>query len=163
MVQDLSLSIIISVLFTRRLLLLNLETFKNEMIYGPSSLKSMSEVVENMPHFIVLNKTTLLACITLGTNQFTILAAGIFRFSSMWSSLNTMVNCWCIMLMFSCHNNVFERICGGCKGMVNTECLNCYSCNWLCRIMVPDNVSDTEMAGLGAKSVVNKSSDKILL
>ena len=146
-IQDLACSIIISVLFARRLLLLNLNAFYDDMITSQSSLRKISEKVENAPHFDILNKSTLLTCMALGTNELCLLLSGMLGFTSLWSSLNSMVNCWCIMLMFTCHDKMFEKLCGRCKGVVNTTCLNCYSCNWLCRIIVPEKeeVKDKDM------------------
>ena len=53
---------------------------------------------------------------------------------SLWLSINACINCWCVILMFKCHQTCYSRLCGRCRRIISIRCLYCYSCDCLCVI-----------------------------
>ena len=115
----------ISILFSRRLLSLHLETMT-------TSNNDNTKIKR------VLKRSTLLTTIALFTTSLSLVIAGILGLSGMWISSDSMVNCWCIMLMFRFYDKIYIICCNRMEFCVSINCLKYYSCNCFCTIYLSD-------------------------
>ena len=141
---DLIISLTISILLCRALLIRihqNCEhTLKNE--------------------YILLKKFVLLSVIAVGTSQLSLMMTVICSFGSLWLSLDSAINAWCILLTFG-HNKRLERvyngICGRCHGCCAwNHCLLCFACNCCCSVVkITDKPDAEKKTNAGSKSKEN--------
>ena len=80
-----------------------------------------------------LNKFTLLTVSSIFTTLFSLLLSAIFEIPSLWISLDTMVNCWCLLLIFGPHKKLYVFLCGNIqKVTISVKCLSYYSRHCCC-------------------------------
>ena len=144
-INDALLSLIISVLFARRLLSLSfqLEVTKisNNLQIKSGDDKTRSRTrsrsgsktttaVLDKGTWNVLKKSTLLTFIALITTQITMILCIIFGEEYIWLGLDTIINSYCIILMFSVHGNLYKYQCQKTRleNCITIKCLACYAC-----------------------------------
>merc|ERR1711902_160910 len=113
---------LISILFSRRLLFLNLYVKSNENV-------SKDDILWG-----ILVKSTMLTFIALITTETSLILMMVLGVSTIWISIDCMVNCWCIMLMFAVHKPLYFKMCGRLEPLISNKCLLCYSCHCCCKI-----------------------------
>eukprot|EP01084_Bolivina_argentea_P237920 399745_1 len=104
-----------------------IDTFKNENMFWS---------------WDALNKFTLLAIIAICTTLTSLILSAVFELSSLWISIDTMINTWCVLLLFSPYKKLYVSICKTCQNCCITDrCLSLYGCNCgCCKIETPLNV-----------------------
>eukprot|EP01084_Bolivina_argentea_P250532 419796_1 len=136
----------ISILFARRLLFLNLHLLSKENAINISSATStnVNEQMVDIMYAIdikditwtIVTKSTLLSMIALISSiSFIVLVGTIFLFKTFLgtiSSIDAIINVWCVMLMFSTHKKLYDKICKRMECCVSIKCLSYYSCTACC-------------------------------
>eukprot|EP01084_Bolivina_argentea_P023132 43095_1 len=132
--MDFILCGIISVLFARKLLLSVLSTMEgninNEQQENKtknSNLKAVKQKYKTT--WRLLRKSSILSMIVLFTTCFSLILMSLFGGTGMFACLDSMVNIWCIMLIWKVHRNMFNLCCGGLLPCITVRCLGCFSCN----------------------------------
>ena len=88
----------------------------------------------------ILGKSTLLTFIALVSSEICLLLAGILEVEALWTSIDTMVNCWCVMLIFAAHRDLYKLGCEKLQHKIITiRCISCCSCNCCCAI-IPNQI-----------------------
>ena len=124
---DITICTCISILFSRRLIMLNMTIINNEERQIANALMS-TKTLE------LLSKSTLLTFIALSTTVLSLIAGGIIGVVPLFVSLDMMVNVLCIMLMFIVHEELYNFCCAKAQPLVTAKCLRCCSCACFCRI-----------------------------
>lgn len=144
--MDLTFCISISVMFTRRLLALHVQTTTqviagNTHIETGSSTQSGTHVSESSKEsatssisLSIASKSTLLSCVALITSELAIFGTAATGLFGLFLSLDCMVNSWCIMLIFKPYDQIFQSICCLGQRLIGMRFLACYSCHCCCRI-----------------------------
>ena len=170
----------IQILFARRLLMAHLSTFKDKinneneqeidkresmMISFDDDLNNLTED-EQSDLVVILTKSTLLTFIAIITNQIALILSGFLNIPSLWLSVNSCINCWCIILMFKCHKNIFNKLCGKCnKKIISIQCLYCYSCDCFCTIhddQIIPNRKPRHILDVHSSSISNMSASTVI-
>lgn len=76
----------------------------------------------------VLQKTLVLTTIALLTTPMSLILGAIVGMVGFWVSVDFMISCWMVMLMFAKHNWIYEHLCEHLEVMVTVNCLSIYSC-----------------------------------
>eukprot|EP01084_Bolivina_argentea_P302410 521977_1 len=104
-------------------------------------LLSVTRLTDNNEHknryqgmILILTKSTMLAFIAIITNELALVFTAIFLLPSLWTVINSVVNCWCIILMFAVHSNCYNVICKKFTTCVTIKCLYCFACDCCCKI-----------------------------
>ena len=169
-ISEYILSLVISATFARKLLTLNLTTVDNEMrdiMRKASSPRAHMKVHPGHGQFVnsvsttfeikgmkfgideqdatykVLTKSTLLTFIALLSTQLQLLVTGLIGLRGMLSCIDTVINGWCVMLMFARYSHIYDKF--GCMKMekcVTIKCLSCYSCNYCCLALDVKNIGE---------------------
>ena len=166
MVGDVLISTVISILFARRMLLLNASLHENAPIqrtpstlsmdsnvsHSVKSMKSLStsrksshghgvfETILDDSTWTMLQRSTLLTFITLFTSQIAIGLGAVLKLEALWTAVDSMVNCWCVMLIFVVHDGFYNKCCGKMQNkIVTVGFMRCWSCNCCCRISGGDD------------------------
>ena len=155
---DFTICSVIQILFARRLLMAHLSTLhisqdldidkRSSTVISFDDNMNLSEE-EQSEVVVILTKSTLLTFIAIITNQFALILSAFLQIPSLWLSLNACINCWCIILMFKCHNIWYSRLCGHCRRIISIRCLYCYSCD--CLWVIDDGTLDLDNAANLAK------------
>jgi len=122
----------IQVMFTRRLLALNMQTVANR-IDGTDSTTAPSATVETKTMKIA-RKSTVLTVVALISSELALCCIVLTKIVHIWLAVDCVINGWCIMLIFQVHSRMFDAMCCLCHTLVDTRCLSCYSCHCCCRI-----------------------------
>ena len=124
---DLIISLSISILLCRALL------FAIHQNCGDQQIQN---------EYILLKKFVLLSVIAVITTQLSLIVTIVLSFGTLWTSLDSVINVWCILLSFGHSqklNKVYNAICGrmhACFGW--NQCLLCFACNcWCAVVQVP--------------------------
>ena len=136
---DFTTCTIVSVLFARRLLSMSIARMKNDKFKKQTSNSAISSVMDDEFLWTVIRKSTLLSWIALFTTSFSLIVMSILGITATWIMLDTMVNCWCIILMFREYKLLYIKICGKLESYISIYCLSCYSCNYCCSIEKDEN------------------------
>eukprot|EP01084_Bolivina_argentea_P086853 156947_1 len=109
----------------------------------------------------MVKRLTLLTMISLFTSCFFIFTA-IFEVGSLFSSIDTIINNWFVILVFKYYDNLYNCIVGKCCN-VSDNCLSCFSLNICCPIKL--HVNDTnqetsEMSQTGDLKHFHKQSNQ---
>eukprot|EP01084_Bolivina_argentea_P166116 288486_1 len=140
-------------MFARRLILLNLLLPTPELSSSSSSMSNLDNVnnsntTENILNGRMLNllkKSTGLTFIALFTTELSLLLSGVLGIQIIWTTLDSSVNCLCIILMFQMHRKIykmllFDKCIGNC---VSIKCLVCYSCAYCCQVKMSQQIQLT--------------------
>ena len=84
------------------------------------------EYIQNRIQYLVLI-STILALFTTNTALIFNIFIGI---GTGWISLDSFINCLCVILMFQVHSKQYIKICGCLDRNINNKCLLCCSCNY---------------------------------
>eukprot|EP01084_Bolivina_argentea_P258163 435124_1 len=117
-IGDFVICTVISILFSRRLLLLNMALNFDDKTFNISR--------EDCTWDILL-KSSILTFIALFTTQISLILMIVIGVSTMWVSIDSIINIWCIMLMFSVHTSLYSKICSKAESCISYKCLLCYS------------------------------------
>ena len=126
-----------------------------------SNRKIMNVMMQDTMIWKALNKFTLLTFISVFTTLISIILAGIFELAALWISIDTIINCWCVLLCFKVHRKMYRFICcGNGRNLIGVKCLSWYSCNCCCPIIAitTNNKSDLTKPPKLAKSTTTLSS-----
>ena len=177
MTGDVIISVIISILFARRMLLLNASLNERRLSHfqqcppnAPSvnvedkNVKRKSHVFHDTildnSTWIMLQRSTLLTFITLFTSQIAIGLGAVLKLEALWCSIDSMVNCWCIMLIFVVHDKIYNVLCGKLQDKIITVgFMGCWSCNCCCQIRDASKIVDDEKTKQNEKEIVEKVVD----
>ena len=130
--------------------------------FSPSFSRARSNTIEQLNHenltWTILGKSTLLTFIALTTSEICLVLAGVLELEALWTSIDSMVNCWCVMLIFAIHRKIY-RI--GCERLQNkiitSQCISCCSCNCCCPI-IPD-INEEEVKEKDGKNAKDTQED----
>eukprot|EP01084_Bolivina_argentea_P140597 247122_1 len=117
--------------------------------------KQMHESMQNLSTLKILRKTTLLAFIGLLTTQLSLVFASVFGMDGMFTCIDWMINCYCVILMFAKYKKVYVKLCH-CNRMelcFTMNCLACYSCHCCCAI-APKKVTPTNLVTMQSTSSI---------
>ena len=64
----------------------------------------------------ILGKSTLLTFIALASSEICLVLAGVLELEALWTSIDSVVNCWCVMLIFAIHKKIYAF---GCEKLQN--------------------------------------------
>lgn len=166
--SDVSISMALSVTFSRKLLHINLtmvENTMNDIIDSNSKsvrsrtgsvctnkaggvadedpsgvaikrVNSIQNINENDATFKILTKSTLLTFVALFSTQLQLSLAGIIGLNAPLSAIDSVINGWCCMLMFSRYHHIYSKMCGKMEKCITINCLSCWSCNCCCELEV---------------------------
>eukprot|EP01084_Bolivina_argentea_P224760 379996_1 len=141
--NDAMICSIICILLSRRLLLLSLSFAETEQKNDITNVMMDDEVLH------ILSKTSFLCYIMVVSTTLSLIFSGIISMSLSWLSLDFMVNCWCVLLMFAAHQRLYTICCSECeKLMVTIKCLSCLSCNCCCQIKLANPKMETAKANV---------------
>eukprot|EP01084_Bolivina_argentea_P313247 542438_1 len=140
---DLSVSMFVLILFSRKLLFLSLNMSNNLNKTKPAtprhpsgrslnyslSFYSAKIVTQNLDESLlkVMRKTNLLGIIAILTTQFSLIISTFFP-GNLWTIIDSMANCWCILLMFQHYNKIFDCLCQCLLCFISDECLTICAC-----------------------------------
>eukprot|EP01084_Bolivina_argentea_P311728 539615_1 len=156
---DIAFLIVISIMFARRLILLNvcLPT-RNPELSTTSSMRSMSDLHNNNSNrtenilngrmWKLLKKSTGLTFIALVTTELSLLLSGVLGIQTIWTSLDSVVNCLCIILMFQKNHKIYKALLFDkfIERCISIKCLACYSCAYCCQVKMLDQIQLTKSA-----------------
>eukprot|EP01084_Bolivina_argentea_P018314 34086_1 len=89
----------------------------------------------------VLRKITILNIVAVISTLFTMLFC-CFIFPTLWISIDTIIECWSILLMFKWYNNIYLFCCGKISNKLSDECLSCCSCHCFCSVITSSMDND---------------------
>eukprot|EP01083_Nonionella_stella_P008489 24503_1 len=126
---DFCIGIGICVVFTRRLMWLSATS-----CIEPHQRRSSLAMVQNtVIPWRLFNKFTVLTIFAVFTTFCSMILAYIFGLYRGWVSIDTMINSWCIVLMFSVYDKLYIRLCDQLQKITKLECfLICFGCNCCC-------------------------------
>ena len=87
--------------------------------------------------FKIMMKSTVLQFIAMLSSQALILLMWAMGVPSIWAAIDSVVNCWCLVLMFDLYDDLFRLYpfcCGLCEKLMCYHCIVCYSCHCCCRV-----------------------------
>ena len=147
---------LIQILFARRLLMVHLALKDTQTFCCDGTHSENCKITETIK---ILTKSTLLTFIAIITNQVALIISGILGLSSLWTSVNSVINCCCVILMFKCHHGCYDKLCGHCTKIITIDCLYCYSCDCICVINndLKANGSPKQMESAYSSSAVSVS------
>ena len=139
---DTFVSIMILILFSRRLLMLSLkvqQTAPTLQLRGTGSTSIQSRKDTNQSIFgndkrllSVVKKTTILTMVAV-TTSLSSYVVSYFGLISMWVAIDTSINSWCVLLLFAKYHELYEKICYGMTYCLNDKCLAICACYCLCK------------------------------
>ena len=71
-------------------------------------INTIHDAVINDSIWDLLSKSTILTFAALFTTEFSLILMGIFGWTIFWGGIDAMVNCWCIILMFTKHSDLYK-------------------------------------------------------
>ena len=113
----------------------------------PSTPISVADAIMNDKlAWDALNKFTLLTVLSIFTTLFSLILSAIFEVASLWISMDTMVNCWCLLLIFGPHKKLYVSLCGNIqKVTISVKCLSYYSCHCCCCKIKPSKWNERDI------------------
>ena len=107
-VGDLSVSLTISILFSRRLLLI--------------------ESSSNNSQHTLLKRCLILSVFSIIILLFHVSLTIILGLVTLWTVLDVTMNSWCILLSFTEYNKIYWKVFGKLHSYIGQKCLLCYTC-----------------------------------
>mmetsp|Transcript_45781 Transcript_45781/g.40996 ORF Transcript_45781/g.40996 Transcript_45781/m.40996 type:complete len:441 (-) Transcript_45781:86-1408(-) len=93
----------------------------------------MDIMMEDCNTWKVLQKFTLLTVLAITTTLASLVFAVLFEIAPIWISIDMMINCWCVMLMFHSHHGLYKIMCLRLqKCAISRICLTICACNCGC-------------------------------
>jgi len=129
---DLFICNMIATLYCRRLFFYNLRLTARFLSHSESDPESVGN-----EDFRVMAKMTVLAFVATMSTQVAILLVTVVGVLSMWAAMDSVINCWCLVLIFGIYDNMFgiyHFCCCCCQRLMCYRCILCYSCHWICPI-----------------------------
>ncbi len=81
----------------------------------------------------VLQKFTLLTVFAIATTFASLALAVLLELGGLWVSIDMMINCWCVILMFHSHRGLYQIMCLRLqKCAISRTCLTICACNCCC-------------------------------
>lgn len=81
----------------------------------------------------ILKKFTLLTVLAIGTTLGSLILCALFEIPALWISIDMIINCWCVLLMFHVHNDCYIKMCSRLQRYTTSMiCLNLCACNCCC-------------------------------
>ena len=163
---DILASVVMSVMFSRKLLIVNLtmvestmtsivnvpsESLGNSNIVSTPSLDvthspknvsktsvigSLENVNKDDKTFKILIKSTLLTFVALISTQVQLGISGIIGLNSVLAVIDSVINGWCCVLMFAKYDHVYTKLCKKMEKCITIQCLSCYSCDYCCTLNI---------------------------
>jgi len=94
-----------------------------------------SGVMRNKKIKDLLVKITVLTTFSIFSTFSVYVLVFVFELGSFWTLLDSMLNCWCAVLLFAEHQKLYTLMCGKVQTCCfKTNCLSCCSCHCCCRI-----------------------------
>ena len=87
--------------------------------------------------FKVMMKSTVLQFVAMLSSQAFVILMAVMGVASLWAAIDSVVNCWCLVLMFDLYDDLFRLYpccCGLCEKLMCYHCILCYSCHCCCRV-----------------------------
>ena len=87
--------------------------------------------------FKVMMKSTVLQFVAMLSSQSLVILMMVMGVASLWAAIDSVVNCWCLVLMFDLYDDLFRLYpfcCGLCEKLMCYHCIVCYSCHCCCRV-----------------------------
>ena len=177
LVTDLSISVFVLVLFSRKLVVIsvflpahNLENSETATVASasaasvatpspsPSPTNCKMSVSFDRGLLRVIRKTYILMFTAVATTQCSVLVLTAVR-GNLWHQLDAAVNCWCIVFMFKPYHACYASLCrSAVQGCVSDRCSALFSC-YLMACGRPQSVRGQETA---AKQSVDQRSQDVL-
>eukprot|EP01084_Bolivina_argentea_P201999 345191_1 len=162
---DIFISIFVLILFSRKLYLLSGNTIHaEESVTSRSRTRTLSignmkesernKYIQRMNKqlLIVMRKANLLGVIAVFGTQLSVVISIVFR-GNLWTLIDSMVNMWCVLLMFQSYNHIFDNLCKYALRIFSDECLTFLAC-YCCECCIPTHLRpETDNGNLGAISV----------
>ena len=116
---DVIICILCSILFARRLIKFNIFLTRNN---GKINQENVS--------WKIATKSTFLTFVALLSTPLCVTLVIFIHHVDILTSIDSMINCWCLMLMINTSNKIYDKLCLKMeKKIITTKCLFCYSCN----------------------------------
>ena len=135
--SDIFIVLAISIVFCRRLLLVNLTVTANLTDTGSNvsdattpRKRTLSANIVSTTNFTfeVMRKSLVLVMVALLTTPTSIFLGATFGLIGFWVAMDFAISCWTVMLMFAKHNWIYEYLCQRLEGCITVTCLSYYSC-----------------------------------
>merc|ERR1719461_555845 len=97
-----------------------------------ASVRKKKRVSPDSKIYGVLKRNSILTVVALLTTNISIVMAVVIGVSTAWTSVDSVLNCVCVMLMFTVHEKAYKGICGYLERHVNDRCLMCCACTCCC-------------------------------
>ena len=123
-VGDLSVSLTISILFSRRLLLI--------------------ESSSNNSQHTLLKRCLILSVFSIIILLFHFLLTIILGLGKLWTVLDVTMNSWCILLSFTEYDKIYWKVFGKLHNCIGHKCLLCYTCYCCSCYKIEDGISDSK-------------------
>lgn len=97
----------------------------------PADLQAMNQM------FKLMVKSTVLQFVASFSSQLSVILMWILGVPSLWASIDSVINCWCLVLMFDIYDDLFHlypKCCGLCEKLLCYQCIVCYSCHCCCKV-----------------------------
>ena len=158
------IEVTISIMFSRRLLLLNMNKSSHSSLsrisisYTTNHNQRDSQSMPSAPRlrgkdsidtmdttWTVLLKASILTFIALSSMFLSLLLGFLVEFTGFWAAIDSMVCSWMVMLMFSKHGRIYSLCCGRLEPCVSRRCLYLYTCHCCTDLMEKESsVEPTE-------------------
>ena len=135
MLVDLVICNFITILYCRRLLVFVLRL--NTGFLGSASNTNATHHAADEMYLKIMTKSTVLTGVASLSTQLNYVLCWLIGRPVLWGALDTMVNSWCLILIFDMYSNIFslyQFCCGCCEKLMCYQCIMCYSCHCCCRV-----------------------------
>lgn len=133
---DFGFCTLITTVYCRRLLFFMVTLNTTRLLHHSPSLNA-----PNAPHqeadklyFKIMVKSTVLTFAASLSTQLSLVLSFALGMPTMWVALDSMVSCWCLILIFDLNENVYTFCCCICEKLICYHCIVCYSCHCCYRV-----------------------------
>eukprot|EP01084_Bolivina_argentea_P172544 298903_1 len=80
----------------------------------------------------IARKSIILTLVALITTPVSLICAAIFGLTPLWTTMDSIINVWCVVLIFGINHRLFEILCGSLESKISITCLSWCTCFICC-------------------------------
>lgn len=156
---------VICISFSRKLLYVNMSLTAAQIEDNHTSATVIKNYNATMSTWVLLKKSALLTYIGLISTFITMVCCIVFGEEPIWISIDTMINVWCIALMFRVHDNIYTNSCMKCQDCcITIKCIYCYACGCCrcCAILPAEKVTEVPASPISNNQESCKTGEPIV-
>jgi len=134
-VIDFAICTLLSTLYCRRLLIYR--TRLSTGFLAANATATGTTASNDDIDFRIMLKVTVLTFVAAFSTEFCVALTAVLGVPSLWAGIDSMVNSWCLILIFDIYDDLFRlypMCCGLCEKLLCFQCILCYSCHWCCAV-----------------------------